>query len=242
MDRRSGRRRPIRVAAVTARLRLVIFDVDGTLVDSQADILGAMAASFALQGLDMPSRESVLSIVGLSLTEAMMRLVPDLPEDLRSALVAGYKHAYMTSRLGSDTRQTSPLYPGARAVLDLLSAQPHTLLGVATGKSQRGLDALIASHGLEGLFLTRQVADHHPSKPHPSMLLAALRETGVDAADAVMVGDTSYDMEMAQAAGIRGIGVSWGYHAPAALTAASCVIDRFDDLPARLEEIWRVAA
>ncbi|OZB19985.1 MAG: HAD family hydrolase [Rhodobacterales bacterium 34-62-10] len=227
---------------MTDRLRLVIFDVDGTLVDSQADILGAMAASFAMQGLDVPAREAVLSIVGLSLTEAMARLVPDLPEALRDALVAGYKQSYMRSRLDSDTRQTSPLYPRARDVLDLLSAQSHTLLGVATGKSQRGLDALIASHGLEGLFVTRQVADHHPSKPHPSMLLTALRETGVDPADAVMVGDTSYDMDMARAAGIRGIGVSWGYHAPATLTAASCVIDSFDELPARLEELWRIAA
>ncbi|MFP5507964.1 MAG: HAD-IA family hydrolase [Alphaproteobacteria bacterium] len=227
---------------MTERLRLVIFDVDGTLVDSQADILGAMTAAFAMQGLDVPAREAVLSIVGLSLTEAMARLVPHLPEGLRDDLVAGYKQSYMRSRLDSDTRQTSPLYPGARAVLDLLSAQPHTLLGVATGKSQRGLDALIASHGLEGLFLTRQVADHHPSKPHPSMLLAALRETGVDAADAVMVGDTSYDMDMARSAGITGVGVSWGYHAPAALTAAHCIIDRFEDLPALLEGIWRSAA
>jgi len=227
---------------VTERLRLVIFDVDGTLVDSQADILGAMAASFATQGLAVPAREAVLSIVGLSLTEAMARLVPDFPEALRDELVAGYKQSYMRSRLDSDTRQTSPLYPGARDVLDLLSAQSHTLLGVATGKSQRGLDALIASHGLEGLFITRQVADHHPSKPHPSMLLAALRETGVDPADAVMVGDTSYDMEMARAAGIRGIGVSWGYHAPAALSAASLVIHSFGELPARLEEFWRIAA
>lgn len=227
---------------MTDRLRLVIFDVDGTLVDSQADILGAMAASFAMQGLDVPAREAVLSIVGLSLTEAMARLVPDLPEALRGELVAGYKQSYMRARLDSDTRQTSPLYPGARDVLSLLASQPHTILGVATGKSQRGLDALIASHGLEGLFLTRQVADHHPSKPHPSMLLAALRETGVDPVDAVMVGDTSYDMDMARAAGIRGIGVSWGYHAPATLTAASCVIGSFDELPARLEEFWRIAA
>ncbi len=227
---------------MTDRLRLVIFDVDGTLVDSQADILGAMAAAFALHGLDVPPREAVLSIVGLSLNEAMARLVPHLPETLRAALVAGYKNAYMTARVASDTRQTSPLYPGARAVLDLLSRQSHTLLGVATGKSQRGLDALIASHGLEGLFQTRQVADHHPSKPHPSMLLAALRETGVDARDAVMVGDTSYDMDMARAAGIRAIGVSWGYHAPAALHGAHHVIDGFEDLPSRLEDIWRVAA
>ncbi|MFU8881758.1 MAG: HAD-IA family hydrolase [Rhodobacterales bacterium] len=227
---------------MTDPVRLVVFDVDGTLVDSQADILSAMAASFAAQGLPMPPREAVLSIVGLSLHEAMARLVPDLPETLRAALVDGYKHAYMTSRISSDTQQTSPLYPGARAVLDLLSRQSHTLLGVATGKSQRGLDALIVSHGLEGLFLTRQVADHHPSKPHPSMLLAALRETGVDARNAVMVGDTSYDMDMARAAGMRAIGVSWGYHTPAALRAATCVIDRFEDLPPLLEDFWRIAA
>jgi phosphoglycolate phosphatase len=227
---------------VSERLRLVVFDVDGTLVDSQADILGAMATSFAQQGLEMPPREAVLGIVGLSLDQAMARLLPDLPADLRATLVDGYKHAYMSARVASDTRQTSPLYPGARGVLDLLSRQSHTLLGVATGKSQRGLDALIASHGLDGLFVTRQVADHHPSKPHPSMLQAALRETGVDPVDAVMVGDTSYDMEMARAAGIRGIGVTWGYHAPAALTAATCMIDCFEDLPARLEDIWRIAA
>lgn len=227
---------------MTDRLRLVIFDVDGTLVDSQADILGAMALAFAAQGLDVPPRASVLSIVGLSLTEAMARLVPDLPELLRAELVAGYKHAYMTSRINTDTRQTSPLYPGARDVLDLLFRQDHTLLGVATGKSKRGLDALIASHGLEGLFVTRQVADFHPSKPHPSMLLAALRETGIDAVDAVMVGDTSYDMDMARAAGIRSIGVSWGYHAPEALTASESIVDRFEDIPARLDLMWRHAA
>lgn len=224
------------------RLRLVIFDVDGTLVDSQSDILGAMALAFAAQGLDVPPRAAVLSIVGLSLTEAMAQLVPDLPAPLRAELVAGYKHAYMTTRINTDTRQTSPLYPGARDVLDLLSRQDDMLLGVATGKSKRGLDALIASHGLDGLFVTRQVADFHPSKPHPSMLLTALRETGVDAADAVMVGDTSYDMEMARAAGIRSIGVSWGYHRPEALTAAGSIVDSFLDLPARLDLLWRQAA
>ena len=223
-------------------LRLVVFDVDGTLVDSQADILGAMATAFAGQGVEMPSRDAVLSLVGLSLDIAMAQLVPDLPETKRNALVADYKLAYITARQSGDMHRTSPLYPGARATLDLLQQQSHTLLGVATGKSQRGLDALIDSHGLQGLFVTRQVADHHPSKPHPSMLLTALRETGVDPHDAVMVGDTSYDMDMARAAGIHGIGVSWGYHAPDALTAARYVIDSFAALPARLEEIWREAA
>lgn len=220
------------------RLRLVIFDVDGTLVDSQADILGAMATAFAQADLSLPPRAAVLSIVGLSLDVAMARLVPDLPEMQRRALVEGYKTAYMASRQAGDTRQTSPLYPGAQDVLQALAQQPDILLGVATGKSARGLDALITSHGLEGLFVTRQVADHHPSKPHPSMLLTALRETGVDAADAVMVGDTSYDMDMARAAGLRGIGVSWGYHAPADLVAASDVIHSFDALPPLLDKIW----
>lgn len=228
---------------MSAPLRLIVFDVDGTLVDSQADILGAMTTAFESVALPVPSRAAILSIVGLSLDVAMLRLAPDQPAPLRDALVAAYKHAYMTDRLKGDTTLTSPLYPQAREVLEALRDVPENILGVATGKSLRGLEALIASHGLEGMFTTRQVADHHPSKPHPSMLLAALRETGVDPAQAVMIGDTSYDMEMARAAGIRAIGVSWGYHPASALVAlADHVVDSFADLPARLDDLWRMPA
>ncbi|MGR3714243.1 MAG: HAD-IA family hydrolase [Shimia sp.] len=220
------------------RLKLVIFDVDGTLVDSQADILGSMHGAFAGQGLPTPSRSDILKIVGLSLDVAMLKLAPDEGASSRAALVEGYKHTYMCRREEVGTKESSPLYSGARAALDCLRARDDVLLGVATGKSRRGLDKLIEGHGLEGYFLTRQVADDHPSKPHPSMILAALSEMGMERADAVMVGDTSYDMDMAGAAGVDGLGVGWGYHDTAALGAAAEVIDTYADLDAALDRIF----
>jgi phosphoglycolate phosphatase len=225
---------------MTAPLRLILFDVDGTLVDSQASILSAMAAAFATLGHRAPDRASVLSIVGLSLDRAMARLAPEASEQAQVGLVAAYKQAFHAQRLAGESPPV--LYPGAREMIDRLAALPDTLLGVATGKSQRGLDALLETLGLERVFVTRQVADHPPSKPHPSMILTALAETGVTAGDAVMIGDTSYDMDMARAARVAGIGVSWGYHAPAALGAARRVIDRFDDLPGAIQQIWEETA
>ncbi len=220
-------------------LRLVVFDVDGTLVDSQRTILESMRRAFEAVGVALPSREEVLGIVGLSLDVAMARLVPEAPRATHHALADGYKSAYVDLRATEGTPASSPFFPGARDMLMSLAAREDLLLGVATGKSRRGLDKLIEGHGLEGVFVTEQVADFHPSKPHPAMLEAALAETGVAAQDAVMVGDTSFDMDMARAAGMRGIGVSWGYHDAARLAAAERIIDRFEDLPATLDDIWR---
>lgn len=220
-----------------APLRLVIFDVDGTLVDSQALILAAMEFAFDGEGLVMPARTEVLEGVGLSLDVLMPRLVPQLDGATHGRLVQGYKGAYMRLRDTQGGAATSPFYPGARAALEALHAQPQTLLGVATGKSRRGLDKLIEGHSLDGMFVTSQTADDHPSKPHPAMLVQALAEAGVDARDAVMVGDTAYDMEMAQAAGITGIGVTWGYHPRNRLQAAAHVIDGFDALLPLLDRI-----
>ena len=221
-------------------LKLVIFDVDGTLVDSQADIIAAMGMACAAAGVPVPERAAVLATVGLSLDVMMPILAPERDAATHAAMVRGYKDAYMSLRARSGAAASSPLYPGAREAIAALQAQPETLLGVATGKSRRGLDKLIEAHGLEGVFVTQQVADHHPSKPHPSMIRAALSETGVAAPDAVMLGDTSYDMEMAAAAGVAGIGVSWGYHPRARLSAARVVIDRFDALPPVLAGLWEV--
>ena len=221
-------------------LRLVIFDVDGTLVDSQADILGAMTAAFDVVSRPVPSRDDILGIVGLSLDVAMVRLAPDASSGTHDALVQGYKDAYVALRAKTGAAQSSPLYPGAEEVLDHLQSQPDVLLGVATGKSRRGLDKLIEAHGLEKTFVTQQVADHHPSKPHPSMILQALAETGVSAEDTVMIGDTSFDMQMAKAAGVRGIGVSWGYHPVSALRDAAEVLEGFADLPGALKNFWSV--
>jgi phosphoglycolate phosphatase len=213
--------------------RLVVFDVDGTLIDSQAHILLAMSAAFDWAGLAMPARQDVLGVVGLSLPLAISRLVPEAPAATIDGMVTRYKDAFGAHR---DTQQAPP-YPGAMETLHHLASQPDTLLGIATGKSRRGLNHLLDLHGLHGMFQTTQVADDHPSKPHPAMLLAALRETRVHPTAATMIGDTSYDIEMARSAGLRAIGVSWGYHDRAALLRAGAerVIESYEDLAALLD-------
>ncbi|MFN4101698.1 MAG: HAD-IA family hydrolase, partial [Pararhodobacter sp.] len=182
--------------------RLVIFDVDGTLVDSQEDILASMQAAFTGQGLPVPADAATKGIVGLSLPVAMQVLAPTVDAVRRDAMVVAYKAHYSALRVAHGAKG-SPLFPGARAALDRLAALPGVQLAVATGKSRRGLDGLIEVHGLEGVFVSTQVADDHPSKPHPSMIHACLRETGVTAANAVMIGDTEFDIDMGHAAGIR---------------------------------------
>lgn len=216
-------------------LRLVIFDVDGTLIDSQAEIKAAMALAFEGGGLPAPAPEAVLGIVGLSLPEAIRHLAPELDDPSAASVVAGYKEAFFTLR---QSGTPAPLYPGALDVLEALAAQDELLMGVATGKSRRGLDHVLDTHGLKRFFVTEQVSDHHPSKPHPSMVLAALAETGVAAQDAVMIGDTSFDMEMGRAAGVRTIGVGWGYHGADRLSAATRLIEDFPALPGALQRIW----
>ena len=226
----------------TGPLRLVVFDVDGTLVDSQADILAAMAYAFECADHPCPSRDQVLGIVGLSLDVAVARLAPALEPTHHAQMVNWYKDAYIDLRAKIGAAQSSPLYPGALEVIKTLHDVPEILLGLATGKSRRGLDKLLEAHDLGRYFVTQQVSDHHPSKPHPAMLHAALSDTGVNAADAVMIGDTSFDMEMAHAAGMAGIGVSWGYHPREALHLAERIIDDFSDLPNCLTNLWETAS
>ena len=220
-------------------LRLVIFDVDGTLIDSQAHIVAAMNGAFEGIGLTPPSREETLSIVGLSLPVAIDRLVPGMDAATQATLVEGYKDGFM--RLRADNGAAlSPFYPGALEVLRNLAAQGDLLLGIATGKSRRGTDHLMEMHGIRSLFQTVQVADDHPSKPSPSMIHACLSETGVDTTHAVILGDTVFDMEMGRNAGIPAIGVNWGYHPAENLTKAGArvVLGNFGQLDGVLKEIW----
>lgn len=227
-------RRLIRSICPMTDLRLAIFDVDGTLVDSQAEIVAAMTAAFTGEGLPVPARGVLLSIVGLSLNEAFAQLCPDADAARRGRLVEGYKASYMDLR---DTeRQFGALFPRALEVLQRLAAEDETLLAVATGKSRRGLDKLLERHGLTGFFHSEQVSDHHPSKPHPSMVLTALNETGVDATRAVMIGDTTFDMDMGRAAGVHTVGVTWGYH-EAAMLRPDILITDFDALPAAVDQL-----
>ena len=216
-------------------LRLVIFDVDGTLVDSQAEILGAMTHAFDAMSMPVPSRAQVLSIVGLSLPETFAVLCPDGDQAMREALTDHYRASFR-NHATADLNRRSPLFPGALDALRRLQLHDHTLLAVATGKSRRGLDRLINQHGLQGVFISHQTSDFHPSKPHPSMVLTCLADAGVTPDRAVMVGDTSYDMDMARAAGVATIGVNWGYHDPAQL-GADRMIDDFLALDAAINDL-----
>ena len=223
-------------------LRLVIFDVDGTLIDSQAHIVAAMETGFAANGLPAPDRAAILAIVGLSLPIAMARLAPDHP-DAQAALVEAYKDAFANLRRSPDGAALSPLFPGAADALATLAAEDHTLLAIATGKSRRGMDHILDLHDLRGLFQSVQVADDHPSKPHPSMIEACLRDTGVAPTRAVILGDTTYDIDMGRAAGIHALGVTWGYHPPQSLMQAGAfdLLHSFDALPAALDRVMAPA-
>ena len=212
----------------------VVFDCDGTLVDGQASICEAMEAAFAGAALAAPSRNAIRRIVGLSLPQALRDLAPGASDDQRAIVVEGYKTAFRTAR--TEGRLHEPLFDGMEDLLRRLHGRGITL-GVATGKSDRGLSSCLKTHGIADLFATLQTADRYPSKPDPTMLEAALFEAGATADQAVMVGDTSFDMEMARAAGVRAVGVSWGYHAPAELLeyGACGVADTMAELEALID-------
>ncbi|MBR9823092.1 MAG: HAD-IA family hydrolase [Rhodobacteraceae bacterium] len=217
-------------------MRLVIFDVDGTLSDSLGEIMAAMASAFDQIELTLPSRDDIKRIIGLSLDEAMPILAPEVPAGTHARLVTAYKEAYRLNRLQAGPEH-SPLFPGMKELVLRLAGEDETLLAVATGKSRRGLEALLDVHDLRGHFQSIQVADDHPSKPHPSMILTALAETGVDPARAVMIGDTRFDIDMAQAAGVASVAVGWGYHPLRELTHASASAETAADLAEAIDRL-----
>jgi phosphoglycolate phosphatase len=211
-------------------MKLIIFDCDGTLVDSQHIIVAAMDQAFTLNGLQPLQRAKTLSIVGLSLPLAIERLMPGHERTKIMAVNEAFKDAFGTLR--RQPEHLEPPYPGCLDCIRTLSARGDTVLGLATGKSRRGVDALFERLELNAHFITIQTADGHPSKPHPSMIETAMREAGAVAGDTVMIGDTTYDIEMADNAGVAAIGVSWGYHAAADLRAAGAdlIVDDYGDL------------
>jgi phosphoglycolate phosphatase len=219
-------------------LKLIVFDCDGTLVDSQHMILAAMTSAYGAHGLPLPAREVLLSVIGLSLIEAFKSLGAGLEGFPAESVAAHYRDAFHAMRASG--APVEPLYPGAADAIAELAQRGDVVLGVATGKSQRGVRLVLGHHGLLDHFITIKTADDAPSKPHPEMVRAAMKDAGADPQNTVVVGDTVYDMEMARAAGASGIGVTWGYHPRAALEGAGAVavIDRFANLVPTLDRIW----
>jgi phosphoglycolate phosphatase len=212
-----------------APCRLVVFDLDGTLVDSQATIVACAQAAFTAEGLPPPPPEAIRRIVGLSLAQAMRVLLGDDDPATAERIAERYRTAFVAFRALPEFDE--PLFDGALEVIEALAAR-GVAMGIATGKAMRGLRHVLDHHGLERWFVTLQTADLHPSKPHPAMLEAAMREAGAVPAETLMIGDTSYDVLMARAAGARPIGVAWGNHPAEELriAGAEVVLDRFAGL------------
>ena len=201
-------------------------------------ILAAMTKAYAAHDIPLPEREVLLSVIGLSLIEAFTKLGEGTDRFPAESLANHYRDAFHAMR--GPGAPVEPLYPGAAEAITELGRRGDVMLGVATGKSQRGVRLVLGHHGLLDHFITIKTADDAPSKPHPGMVHAAMREAGAEAENTIVVGDTVYDIAMARAAGASGIGVTWGYHPGAALAGAGAlaVIDRFANLVPTLERIW----
>ncbi len=221
-------------------MRLIVFDMDGTLIDSGAHIGRTTMAAFIAEGLTPPSDEASREIIGLSLENALMHL-SGLRGPALDRLATAYRRLYHQSIADQGTE---PLFAGMGAVLDTLHNEPETLLGIATGKGMRGVDRILALHRLETYFTSTQTPDTNPSKPDPGMLLSAMDETGVGPDRTVMIGDTSFDMQMARNAGCFALGVGWGYHRPGILraTGAHAIVEDVPDLIAAINALVKTDA
>ncbi|HFD81116.1 MAG TPA: HAD family hydrolase [Gammaproteobacteria bacterium] len=186
-------------------VRLIVFDWDGTLMDSETQIVHALHSAIADMGLEPRSLEQCRNIIGLGLREAVDALYPGRDDDFLQQFVDRYRHHWFADEHASE------LFPGARETLALLRDAGFRL-AVATGKGRPGLDKVLQHTGLTGIFSATRCADETRSKPHPQMLQEILEETGTAPAEALMVGDTEYDLLMAHAAGVAPIAVSYGVH------------------------------
>ncbi len=222
-------------------IKLCIFDCDGTLVDGLHAITTAMGSAFIAAGLPPPAGGAIRRVVGLALGDAIALLHPGAAAETCAALSRHYVTAFGDLRRAGQARE--PLFPGVAEGLEAIE-DAGWLLGIATGKSRRGALATLASHDLHERFVTVQTADVAAGKPAPEMIHRALAETGAACDRAVMIGDTTFDIQMARNAGIVAIGVAWGYHDRAELVAAgaAAIVEEFAALPATIEDLMARAA
>jgi len=225
----------------TGKGKLAVFDVDGTLVDSREILKRASDAAFIELGLIPPPYDELRQIVGLSLREGLAQLAGGQPPERVEALVAHYKSSF--SGLRREPGFVEPLYAGAADLLTRLKAQDWRI-AMATGKSRRGVETIIEMHCWADLFDSTHCADDGPGKPHPAMLLEAMHALDARREDTIMVGDTSHDIRMAQAAGVRAVGVSWGFHTREELEACdpAYIADTFVELEAELDRFGAIPA
>lgn len=206
-------------------IRLVIFDWDGTLMDSERQIVKTMQAAIADLALEPRDDEACKDIIGLGLKEAIARLYPGSDDRLLTRLVERYRYHWLNDTKGSE------LFPGAVPTLNALR-QAGLKLAVATGKGRVGLEKVMNQTGLHGYFDISRCSDETRSKPHPQMLHEILDKTGIENRHALMVGDTEYDLQMAHHAGVGPVAVSYGVHDLRRLLQCNplACLDRIEDL------------
>ena len=205
---------------MSGRCRVVMFDFDGPLVDSARAIAEAMAEAFTEAGMPPPPAARVRRGIGLRLEEVIAGLLTEETSSLVPRIAAGYRQSF--ARLRAQPDFDEPLVDGARQAIERLEGD-GALLGIVTGKNRRGLAASLERHALDAHFTTLKTADDGPGKPHPQVLLEAMSEVGADPGETFVIGDTVYDMELALNAGVRALGVSWGYHESDELLRAGAV-------------------
>ncbi len=213
---------------ISTKPALILFDCDGTMTDSHGIIVQAMQAAFQEEGLTTPNTQAVCDIIGLSLTRAIAILIePELAhqEALQDRIAQAYREQYLLAE--NNVR----LFPHVRETLESLHRSGYWL-GIVTGKSKPGLMRVLQRFALSDLFYVLRTADCTHSKPHPAMVLECMQELGVSAAQTGVIGDAVFDMQMAKAAGVRALGVSFGVASSAALlqAGASHVVTDFSDL------------
>ncbi|MBI5438527.1 MAG: HAD-IA family hydrolase [Nitrosomonadales bacterium] len=192
------------------RYDLIVFDWDGTVMDSTAVIVGSVQSACRDLGLAVPDDEAARHVIGLGLTQALRHAVPDAPESMYEPLAARYRHHFLAQD------RAIPLFGGARETIAELHDAGYWL-GIATGKNQTGLDRALESTGLKKYFHATRTADRTFSKPDPAMLLELMGELAVSAERTLMIGDTTHDVQMAQNAKVDVIAAGYGAHPPGQL-------------------------